>query len=243
MAYSTSSPSKELSSAQGVSIALLIIALWTSSLYAALATPLDYAHPLTYLWMLAQMHLFTGLFITAHDAMHGVVAPAYPKLNHLIGRVCALLFVYNSYDRLRPKHYLHHRHVATEGDPDYHDGHTNFFRWYLKFLREYVSWWQVLAAAITFNLVAIWFPKENLVMFWIIPSLLSTLQLFYFGTYLPHRGEHAPENSHRSRSQAPNHVWAFLSCYFFGYHYEHHAHPTTPWWKLWKVKEKEQRQA
>jgi beta-carotene/zeaxanthin 4-ketolase len=27
------------------------------------------------------------------------------------------------------------------------------------------------------------------------------------------------------------------SCYFFGYHWEHHHSPATPWWELWKVKE------
>jgi beta-carotene ketolase (CrtW type) len=32
-------------------------------------------------------------------------------------------------------------------------------------------------------------------------------------------------------------VWAFVSCYFFGYHYEHHDSPATPWWLLWRVKD------
>jgi beta-carotene ketolase (CrtW type) len=27
-----------------------------------------------------------------------------------------------------------------------------------------------------------------------------------------------------------------LSCYFFGYHYEHHESPQTPWWKLYQIK-------
>jgi beta-carotene ketolase (CrtW type) len=30
-----------------------------------------------------------------------------------------------------------------------------------------------------------------------------------------------------------------LSCYFFGYHFEHHDSPGTPWWRLWRVKEKQ----
>jgi beta-carotene ketolase (CrtW type) len=33
-----------------------------------------------------------------------------------------------------------------------------------------------------------------------------------------------------------NHVMAFLACYFFGYHSEHHLWPGTPWWKLWMRK-------
>ncbi|MEL7193577.1 MAG: fatty acid desaturase, partial [Bacteroidota bacterium] len=37
--------------------------------------------------------------------------------------------------------------------------------------------------------------------------------------------------------QKRNHMWAFLTCYFFGYHFEHHDSPNTPWWKLWELKE------
>jgi beta-carotene ketolase (CrtW type) len=77
---------------------------------------------------------------------------------------------------------------------------------------------------------------ENLILFWELPAVLSTLQLFYFGTYLPHRGVHDKGNIHQSRSQAKNHIWAFISCYFFGYHYEHHAYPHMPWWKLFSTK-------
>jgi beta-carotene ketolase (CrtW type) len=32
-------------------------------------------------------------------------------------------------------------------------------------------------------------------------------------------------------------VWAFISCYFFGYHYEHHDQPYLPWWKLAAAKD------
>jgi beta-carotene ketolase (CrtW type) len=90
--------------------------------------------------------------------------------------------------------------------------------------------------AIIYNILKLGLPEQNLIMFWVLPSLLSTLQLFYFGTYLPHKGEH--QNIHHSKTQSKNHLWAFLSCYFFGYHYEHHNSPGTPWWKLWIEKEK-----
>jgi beta-carotene ketolase (CrtW type) len=96
---------------------------------------------------------------------------------------------------------------------------------------------QVLLMAVTYNILKLWFPWENLVVFWMIPAVLSTFQLFYFGTYLPHRGEHInpPLNA---RSQSLNHVKAFLSCYFFGYHLEHHAYPYLPWWQLPKARER-----
>jgi beta-carotene ketolase (CrtW type) len=80
---------------------------------------------------------------------------------------------------------------------------------------------------------------ENLIVFWEIPAILSTLQLFYFGTYLPHRGEHHPTDKFKAKSQKLNHFLAFITCYFFGYHHEHHAYPYLPWWNLAKAKEKE----
>jgi beta-carotene/zeaxanthin 4-ketolase len=30
-------------------------------------------------------------------------------------------------------------------------------------------------------------PLPNLFLFWILPIVLSSMQLFFFGTYLPHR--------------------------------------------------------
>jgi beta-carotene ketolase (CrtW type) len=104
----------------------------------------------------------------------------------------------------------------------------------MQFMRNYLSIWQIVVMAVLFNIFKIWIPQPNLVLFWVVPSLLSTVQLFYFGTYLPHKGEH--DNKHQSRSLPRNHFFAFVSCYFFGYHYEHHDAPWVPWWKLWQVK-------
>ncbi|MBO6495409.1 MAG: fatty acid desaturase [Roseivirga sp.] len=219
----------------GVYVALTIIILWFATLAFALQWQLEFDSPVTYLLILLLTHLYTGLFITAHDAMHGTVAKSL-KLNHAIGHFTSLLFSFNFYRRLFPKHHEHHRYVATDKDPDYHGG--NFFAWYLSFLKQYLNIWQILLMAISFNILKLFLPTENLVVFWMLPAVLSTLQLFYFGTYLPHRGEHKQDNIHKSNSQKLNHAWAFLSCYFFGYHYEHHASPGTPWWQLWKVKEK-----
>ena len=177
------------------------------------------------------MHLYTGLFITAHDAMHGTVSSS-PKVNFFIGQLCTALYAAFSFDKLYKKHHEHHRHVHSENDPDYYQG--NFVSWYIHFMKEYLSIWQILIMALVFNVLKLWVDEINLVLFWVIPSLLSTLQLFYFGTWLPHHGEH--DNLHQSRSQNKNHFMAFLSCYFFGYHYEHHDAPGLPWWLLWKAK-------
>ncbi|MFK7970907.1 MAG: fatty acid desaturase [Bacteroidia bacterium] len=217
----------------GVLLGCVVILLWTIVLGLNFWFPVVWESPLTWLRLWLQVHLFTGLFITAHDAMHGTVAPGRTKLNHRIGSIAAFLFIFNQYKKLLPKHHEHHRYVATKDDPDFHNGHPAFLRWFFDFVKEYLTIWQVLAAAVFFNLL-MWLgiPEANLILYWVVASVLSMLQLFYFGTYLPHRGEH--DNKHHARSQKPNHVWAFLSCYFFGYHYEHHDRPGVPWWRLWK---------
>lgn len=233
MPSTSSATTKSSTNSKGVFIALLIIGIWFLSLYFLLQIQVDLLNPWVYLGIAVQMHLYTGLFITAHDAMHGLVSEN-KRLNHAIGWFSALLFSYNFYWKLFPKHHEHHRFVATDNDPDYHPS-ENFFLWYWSFITTYVSIWQILLMAVTFNVLKLFIPQANLIVFWMLPAILSTLQLFYFGTYLPHKGDHS--NKHHSGSQAKNHIWAFISCYFFGYHYEHHDSPGTPWWRLWKVKE------
>ncbi len=220
---------------RGIIIAALIIVCWSVLLaYLLSSYKVSFASPLTYLFVLLQTHLYTGLFITAHDAMHGVAAPGKPRLNKFIGLVSAFLFAYNWYPSLFPKHHQHHRFVATEQDPDYYEG--SFWPWYLSFLKNYITWWQLLLMAITFNVLQLFFPIHNIILYWMLPAILSTFQLFYFGTYLPHKGEHSVDNPHKSSSQNKNHFWAFVSCYFFGYHFEHHDKPYLPWWQLYKAK-------
>lgn len=215
-------------------MAVLIIITWAISIFFLMRWEISFLNPLVYVFILIQMHLYTGLFITAHDAMHGTVAPQNKEINNVLGQTCTLLYAVFPFSKLNTKHHQHHKFVHSEQDPDYHNG--NFLIWYFNFVMQYITWWQIVVMAVLFNILKIWIAEPNLLLFWVLPSLLSTLQLFYFGTYLPHRGEH--DNHHQSKSQSKNHVWAFLSCYFFGYHYEHHDSPATPWWRLWEQKEK-----
>jgi beta-carotene ketolase (CrtW type) len=222
----------------GIVIASMIILAWSGHLFLALET--GHAHftsPLLYLHILVQTYLFTGLFITGHDAMHGTVAPGNRLLNKGFGYFSVFLYAGMWYPRLIKNHRLHHQYPGTKYDPDFSDQSQNFWIWWARFMWKYLTVIQLVVMAVLFNVLKIWFPTENVILFWIIPAVLSTLQLFYFGTYLPHRRPHTDEmRPHNARTQRKNHIWAMLSCYFFGYHHEHHTSPGTPWWQLYRAK-------
>lgn len=221
----------------GVLFAILIIFFWSAHLaYTLVFFEFDALNPMTYIHVLIQTWLYTGLFITGHDAMHGVVAQNR-KLNNLFGHLATTLFAFLSFKVLSKKHYLHHRFPATDKDPDFSPRSNNFFVWWFLFMKNYTTWWQILFMAVTFNILLFWFSETRLLVFWVSPAILSTLQLFFFGTYLPHRRPFSDKmQPHNSRTQNRNHLWALLSCYFFGYHWEHHESPTTPWWRLYQLK-------
>ena len=219
----------------GTIIGVLLIFFWFFSLYFLLDWNISYAMPLVYIAILWQTHLYTGLFITAHDAMHGSVSKN-KTINTVIGWITSLLFAFNFYDRLLKKHHEHHRFVATEDDPDFHES-GNLLLWYWEFIKKYVTVTQLILMTVSLQLLRLVFPLENLILFWVLPGILSTFQLFYFGTYIPHKGGHMEHNNkHKSGTLKKNHFKAFLSCYFFGYHYEHHDAPGVPWWRLWQTK-------
>lgn len=240
-------PDKEFSFT-GILIALLLISAWFAHLVVSLTQPM--ANPLWILiHVLLQTVLFSGLFITAHDAMHGTIIPKYPALNHSIGRVSVALYALFSYTKLLEKHKLHHRYPGSAKDPDFHPpGKPQFIFWYTRFIRNYINLPQFIGMAIVFNILLHVFhiPWRNLMLFWVLPSLLSTIQLFYFGTYLPHRETNKGfPDAHRAHSlMYPNWI-SLLTCFHFGgFHWEHHLYPDTPWWRLPQkksasVKEKE----
>lgn len=226
----------------GILIATTIILLWAGHLVWSLAFfEVSATSPMMLVHVAVQTYLYTGLFITAHDAMHRLVSPNQ-ALNRFVGQVCTNLFAALSYTRLYEKHHLHHRFPGEAGDPDFCTESQNFWRWWFSFLKNYVTWVQLVVLAVVYNLLHIFLkiPQLNLILFWVVPSILATFQLFYFGTYRPHRLPHLGDMMpHRSRTQKGPHWWAMLSCYFFGYHFEHHDSPHTPWWKLYQLKNRQ----
>jgi len=221
----------------GMLIALLIITMWTAHLlYILNFVDVSFFSPFFYVHILLQAYLYTGLFITGHDAMHGTISKN-KNINKTIGMISTFLFAGLSYNQLIKNHFLHHKHPGEESDPDFYTKSQNFFVWWGMFMKRYTTITQLLIMAVAFNILKIWFSDLTLIMFWIIPAFLATLQLFFFGTYLPHRYPHTETmQPHNARTQKKNHLWAMLSCYFFGYHHEHHESPRTPWWQLYKMK-------
>ena len=134
------------------------------------------------------IHLYTGLFITAHDSIHGTVC-TNQFINHLIGRFCLLVFAGFNYDSIKEDHWRHHSHAGLiEGDPDFHKGDPSFAGWLFSFMTHYMSLWQVSRLL---TLVSICYyngaPIQNLALFMAVAAITSALILFYYGTYIPHK--------------------------------------------------------
>lgn len=184
--------------------------------------------------------LFAGLFIIAHDAMHGSLAPGHNRINSAIGAF--VLFMYAGFDwgRLKSAHMRHHNFPGTKDDPDFNmDSPEQFWPWYIVFMKRYFGIQQLVFVS---SVVAIYYlifkaSLINIILFYGAPAILSSAQLFYFGTYLPHRREATPfADKHRARSNDYNSFVSLMTCFHFGYHREHHLKPETPWWQLPKVR-------
>jgi beta-carotene/zeaxanthin 4-ketolase len=186
--------------------------------------------------------LHTGLFILAHDAMHRNLMPQHKLLNHRIGQLCVGLYAFLSYAHCQQNHAQHHKIPAQVGDPDFHDGiHAHPISWYWHFLRGYLSlsgfgrftlgWSGIFLGGWAWHI-----SPTNILLFWSLPLILSSIQLFVFGTYLPHR--HGSTDRRLTHAPATGQMalqvfGSLLSCYHFGdYHWEHHTYPHTPWYRL-----------
>lgn len=221
----------------GLAVAVAVLVGWAVAVGLGVTAAYPGAgHPVVDgAWILVETFAYTGLFITAHDGMHGLVAPRHPRLNHVIGALALSLFGAMPYGRLREAHERHHRVPSTAEDPDYHESAGGMLRWFLGFVREHATVRQFVVLGLVFNVLhhGFGFGLVRLWLFWILPQLSSALQLFFFGTWLPHReGAFEGHGPTKTRSLAYPAWLSFLACYHFGYHYEHHAWPFVPWWRL-----------
>lgn len=226
----------------GEALAGFIVFLWFVSLVEGFSVHLSQADwPFILLGVLARAFLHTGLFIVTHDAIHRNISQHH-WLNDMFGYVTSFLYALLPYKVLAKNHRLHHRFPGTEQDPD-HGGveAKGFLPWYVKFMKTYQAdgqFWILLTgiSVIFYSLTALQVPVANLMLFWIIPIVISSLQLFTFGIYLPHHpGENDYPDGHRASSLNLPAVLSFLTCYHFGYHWEHHQYPYLPWYRLPEV--------
>jgi beta-carotene ketolase (CrtW type) len=224
----------------GMVLGALIAGVWLA-LHVNAIFFIDWSQP--GLWLFAipvialQTWLSVGLFIVAHDCMHGSFAPGHKPVNDIVGR--ALVFVYAgfSYRKLYENHHDHHRYAGTDRDPDFDPDHPSaFWPWYYRFFRTYFGWREfgMLTVIVVIYLVILGWRFPNVLLFWALPAILSSLQLFYFGTYRPHHigDPEFPDDRHRARSNDFPWLVSLLTCFHFGYHHEHHDKPGVPWWRL-----------
>ena len=225
---------------KGLCLAYSIGIFWSLTLISSLTLDLSQTNIGVVLSLVVlRSFLHTGLFIVAHDAMHGSLAPHNTLLNNRIGYWCLFFYAGLSYCICHRNHTLHHQVPETSADPDFCSPPGQFLGcWYFHFLGNYLGAGQSLA------LLSIWIgfyavadvlnsqPGISILLFCVLPLIISSLQLFIFGTWLPHRELGDPCNELKPRSLAIHPLFSFAACYYFSYHSEHHVSPSTPWFKL-----------
>lgn len=231
-------PRNAAQSITGLALLAAILCGWLAlHVWAVFFFELSWATaPLAPVLMLAQCWLSVGLFIAAHDAMHGSLAPGHPRLNAAAGSFVLFLYAGFAWRRMRDAHFAHHRNPGTPDDPDFDAAApAHFWAWYVTFLRRYFGWRSVAYISTVVTVYALVFRADpvNVTLFYGIPAIASSFQLFYFGTYRPHRHEAAPfVDAHNARTNDYRSLASLLTCFHFGYHHEHHLSPHLPWWRL-----------
>ncbi|WP_255548118.1 fatty acid desaturase [Erythrobacter ani] len=231
-----------MQSAIGLLLAGLIAGGWLGiHAYGMFVFELTWANlPFALVLALVQVWLSVGVFIVCHDAMHGSLVPNRSRVNAVIGTVLLFLYAGFAWRKLRDAHFAHHRLAGKTGDPDFDENNpTSFLRWYGTFFKRYFGWQSLVFVHMVVGIywLVIGIPMVQIVLLYGAPALLSSLQLFYFGTFRPHRhtleqndGEFA--DNHNTRSDEFGTVTSLATCFHFGYHLEHHRRPDVPWWAL-----------
>ena len=224
----------------GALLAGAITLAWLLSLVACLGWDVAGLHPaLVLVAILVRTFLHTGLFIIGHDAMHRVLVPSRPALNDRIGAIALGLYAALPYGICHQNHHQHHQAPGGAQDLDVHGNRSApVWSWYVRFMAGYLSYGQFAALLAGWAVVALgarWWlatPMLNVLLFCTLPLLLSSLQLFFVGTYLPHRIQAPASNPHQATSLDWPEWLSLLACYHFGYHLEHHEAPQLCWFQL-----------
>ena len=65
-------------------------------------------------WIGLTMWFWTGVFISAHDAMHGLVLLHNQRVNYLVGKFCMGIYAMLPYDRMLTAHHVHHKQPSHQ---------------------------------------------------------------------------------------------------------------------------------
>jgi beta-carotene/zeaxanthin 4-ketolase len=232
----------------GLWFAIAILLVWLASLFELSHVAKLFTMPLSpisvgnlSLFIFVRTFAQTGLFVIAHDAMHRTLVPQHRWLNDKVGALALGLYACLPYYQCRVNHSKHHQNPAQVGDPDFHDGvHSHPLLWYIRFLKGYLSWQWLVRFGLYISMIGFVSSRGFSVsvlpglLLWLLPLSLSSLQLFFFGTYLPHRQGLSPRvKPFQGKGRKALNLWSLLSCYHFGYyHWEHHQSPQIPWYRL-----------
>ena len=106
---------------KGLFVALTMIATWLGVLLLGIfdAQPFAKIYLSDLIWIILTTWLYTGLFITAHEAMHNSVVPRSLSVNKRICQMVLFFYAGLSYEKLLQGHIAHHAHPSTTRDPDY----------------------------------------------------------------------------------------------------------------------------
>lgn len=189
--------------------------------------------------ILIRTQLQTGLFIIGHDSMHRVLISGDRWRNDAVGKLCLLLYAALPYRQCLANHQRHHLAPASAEDPDSPSNlSVGVVDWYQHFMAGYLnpvqmgvllSAWAVLTIALSKITPT---AAANVLLFCTLPLLLSSLQLFIVGTYLPHRAQLSACGPTDPQSLDLPPWLSLLACFHFGYHREHHDNPGLPWFAL-----------
>ena len=173
-------------------------------------------HILVLIWQ------YVGLFIISHDLHHSKTPSLYKEI---LGRVSLLLYGGFILEDFSKNHNLHHLHPGIDGkDPDFSE--NNIIIWYLLFMKRYLNIRQLFNIGLIISIMLMYHVDIiYLYLFWTLPSILASIQLFFYGTYLVHEK--------KKIINSPLHPIAiYLTSYNFGYHEKHHHYPEIPWYEL-----------